>query len=128
MKKYYIESESLELTKFMNKDAFFFILDIKGMEKEDFENDVERIAQKIFDCIEPKDNYFEEIEESQLGSFNVNLSINDSLYGNAVKYFLIEWKTLHCEDTDKEIIEIVDGLTVELIEKSLRELFEYYHE
>ena len=121
MKKYYVEDETIELTIHMSKKAYYFIGNIKYMSKEDFDEDVEYIAKEILSCRDVRDNPISEIDEKEL-------SIDTSVMGCSVKYHLIEFKTLWCEDTDTENMECIECITEKSIVQYLTELHEYYKE
>ena len=130
MKKYHTEYITIELSKSMNKKAYFFVGDIKNMSKEDFDEEVNFVAKEIMSCIESEEmneHPMEEISEKEAKDFSTELSIDTGLMGGSIKFHFIDFKKLWIEDTDKEQIEDVVSVSQEDVVKCLTELHEYYN-
>lgn len=128
MKKYYVESNSIELRKLKNKKAYFFLCDLREMSQEDFEEEIKPVAKEIINLTnECYDNPTWDIDEKEINDFDTELSIGyGDPMGSSVKYHLIEYKNLLEEDTEKEEINIIKTISERDIIKYLTEVHEYY--
>lgn len=128
MKKYYVESNSIELRKIMNKKAYFFLCDLREMCQEDFEEEIKQVAKEIIKLTNQcYDNPTWDIDEKEINDFNTELSIGyDAPMGSSVKYHLIEFKSLWEEDTEKEKINCIKTISESDIIKYLTDIHAYY--